>query len=270
MRQIIRLSITVALTTAGWFVFNQPVALRTVTEIWSASVEPGKHSKFHANLESNCQECHSPLHGVVRDQCVTCHAAQTELLKKQNTTFHASVGSCTGCHFEHQGRDAWITKMDHSHLAPVGLEMLDRGASPESTEQDPVAKILSSLRFDQSDFHGTDLRAEKMLNCNSCHANQDKHLSLFGNDCSTCHDTAQWSIARFRHPYPTSRDCSQCHQSPPSHYMMHFQMISQKIAGDGAEPNSGCCKSAKVEQCFLCHQTNAWNDIKGIGWYKHH
>jgi hypothetical protein len=27
---------------------------------------------------------------------------------------------------------------------------------------------------------------------------------------------------------------------------------------------------AKVEQCYLCHQTTAWNDIKGVGWYKHH
>ncbi|MFA6043716.1 MAG: class I SAM-dependent methyltransferase [Phycisphaerales bacterium] len=27
---------------------------------------------------------------------------------------------------------------------------------------------------------------------------------------------------------------------------------------------------ADVSQCFLCHRTNAWNDIKGVGWYKHH
>ena len=27
---------------------------------------------------------------------------------------------------------------------------------------------------------------------------------------------------------------------------------------------------ADVRQCFLCHQTTAWNDIKGLGRYKHH
>ena len=43
--------------------------------------------------------------------------------------------------------------------------------------------------------------------------------------------------------------------------MMHFQMISAKV---GRQP------SAKVNQCFLCHQTTVWNDIKGVGWYKHH
>lgn len=27
---------------------------------------------------------------------------------------------------------------------------------------------------------------------------------------------------------------------------------------------------ARVEQCYLCHQTDARNDIRGVGWYKHH
>jgi hypothetical protein len=38
-------------------------------------------------------------------------------------------------------------------------------------------------------------------------------------------------------------------------------MISMTVAG---QPH------ARVEQCFLCHQTTAWNDIKRVGWYKHH
>jgi hypothetical protein len=27
---------------------------------------------------------------------------------------------------------------------------------------------------------------------------------------------------------------------------------------------------AQVNQCYLCHQTTAWNDIKGFGWCKCH
>ncbi|MBI3736827.1 hypothetical protein HY256_09975 [Candidatus Sumerlaeota bacterium] len=53
----------------------------------------------------------------------------------------------------------------------------------------------------------------------------------------------------------------QCHQAPPSHYMMHFEMVSMKVAGQ---------EHAEVSQCYLCHQTTAWNDIRGVGWYKHH
>jgi hypothetical protein len=43
--------------------------------------------------------------------------------------------------------------------------------------------------------------------------------------------------------------------------MGHFEMVSKTVAG---QPHT------QVEQCYLCHQTDAWNDIKGVGWYKHH
>jgi hypothetical protein len=84
---------------------------------------------------------------------------------------------------------------------------------------------------------------------------------LFGKDCAQCHRTDKWTISEFRHPSAQSTDCVQCHQAPPSHYMGHFKMVSQRVA---------CQPHADVRQCFLCHQTTSWNDIKGVGWYKHH
>lgn len=48
---------------------------------------------------------------------------------------------------------------------------------------------------------------------------------------------------------------------PPSHYMMHFRMVSMPAAR---------VAQAEVSPCFLCHQTTAWNDIKGVGFIKHH
>ena len=70
-----------------------------------------------------------------------------------------------------------------------------------------------------------------------------------------------WNIAEFKHPSPKSRDCVQCHQAPPSHYKMHFNMMSQKIPN---KPN------ARVQDCFKCHQTTHWTDIKNVGKFKHH
>ena len=99
------------------------------------------------------------------------------------------------------------------------------------------------------------------LACTDCHSNRDPHRELFGRDCAGCHDTITWRITGFLHPSPTSRDCAQCHQAPPSHYMMHFSMISAKVAGK---------PKAQVNECYQCHQTTAWNDIKGVGLYKHH
>ncbi len=268
IRLIILMGIVLlVLATAGWFVFRKPEILKSAPEKWAVSIQPGELSKYHFDLEKNCKECHVPYKGVVKEQCVTCHAAETEILKKQNTSFHSSVTSCTGCHFEHQGRDALITKMDHTHLALVATEMLKKKTSNTKNAENAVTSILQAAR---KGYHDIDDVLENTLNCMTCHANQDKHRSLLGSDCSSCHATDKWSITSYRHPLPTSRDCSQCHQAPPSHYMMHFEMISKKVASTGAAPGSGCCSSVQVSQCYACHQTTSWNDIKGVGWYKHH
>lgn len=84
---------------------------------------------------------------------------------------------------------------------------------------------------------------------------------MFGSDCAACHATTQWRIAQFRHPSPRSMDCAQCHRPPRSHSMMHFEMVSVPVA---RQP------SARVNQCYLCHQTTSWSDIKARGFVKHH
>lgn len=38
-------------------------------------------------------------------------------------------------------------------------------------------------------------------------------------------------------------------------------MISMKVANQ---------EHAQVSECFKCHQTTSWNDIQGVGFYKHH
>lgn len=43
--------------------------------------------------------------------------------------------------------------------------------------------------------------------------------------------------------------------------MGHFAMVSRRVAG---QPD------ATVEDCYVCHQTTVWNDIKVVGLYKHH
>ena len=62
--------------------------------------------------------------------------------------------------------------------------------------------------------------------------------------------------------HPRSRkNVSNVIRLPPSHYMMHFEMMDEMISGQGA---------ARVEQCFACHQTDSFNNIKGAGWFKMH
>jgi hypothetical protein len=227
---------------------------------WQAMASPGPLSAKHQFLAANCEACHTPHQGIVADKCITCHANNGALLSKQSTAFHANIGDCRGCHIEHQNMgmaemDASVglrpVTMDHTILAALGLK-----AHPL-----PSGMSLASLPVQ----HPRITPAESLLDCNACHANQDRHRTLLGTDCASCHSTSiaqgGWTIPEFRHPSPLSTDCNQCHSAPASHYMMHFNMVSKSIAK---------VENADVSQCFLCHQTNAWNDIKGVGWYKHH
>ena len=195
---------------------------------WASSVRPGPLSNAHAFLEGKCESCHTPNRGIKAETCIACHASAPELLMKPETAFHVNVTECAGCHVEHQGRDIRPVRMDHAVLEKIAQRGMNHPAG---------------------------------LDCQSCHAPRDTHKGFFGTDCASCHLTSSWKISGFLHPSPKSTECSQCHKPPPSHNMMHFEMMDKTITGE---------KSARVEQCFACHQTDSFNNIKGVGMVKVH
>lgn len=272
-----------------------------VRNFWQQAVTPGALSQSHAFLANNCIACHTPVKGIEAGKCIACHADNSTLLQRQPTAFHANIQTCSGCHGEHQGRLRMPTTMDHALLSKIGHLQLKATASeeglnlrdietavklseklPRTIAQPPLATTHNNEMEPGNISESTSLAkvaatppssAElpinhprmgadaSMLNCISCHATKDRHQGNLGTNCVQCHATSQWTISEFRHPSPSSTNCAQCHLPPPSHNMMHFSMMSAPIA---RQPN------AKVNQCYLCHQTTTWNDIKGAGWVKHH
>lgn len=253
--------VTGAFALIGWTAYRE---IRSYDRMQSVAFLPGHLSRAHAFLNNDCASCHVPNQGVSAVSCVACHANNENLLKRQATSFHASIKSCSECHLEHRGGVKPPLEMNHLALAKISAESHD-------PKLDKIHNQL--LRSYSKNQHANEIAAEVVpinrqepslisaLNCTSCHATRDKHQGLFGNSCLSCHSTQTWQIAEYRHPSPNSRSCAQCHQAPPSHYMEHFEMVSERVAGK---------EHAKVNQCFLCHQTTSWNDIKGVGWYKHH
>lgn len=221
---------------------------------WQGLVMPGPLSAKHSFIADRCESCHTPHVGVEAKNCIACHADAPSLLSKQSTAFHAGLGECRGCHVEHEGGTRPI-RMEHAFLAASGYRQIF-GDSDSKTGTEQLLRFAELLGLRES--HRSDLAH---LDCSSCHSNKDPHRGLLGQQCGACHEVQTWSITDFRHPSPSSKDCAQCHQAPPSHYMMHFEMVSKTVAGQ---------EHAAVEQCYLCHQTDAWNNIRGVGWYKHH
>lgn len=242
--------------------------------VWQQQVSPGKLSAAHSFLQNNCAACHTPVKGVEASNCIVCHADNKDLLARQPTAFHANIQSCSSCHLEHQGVDRRPTSMDHAALARIGLRELV--ANPSDVEKlqtrDQLEKWIRELNVSEIErpAHSAITAEEMSLDCASCHSTKDKHVALFGQSCATCHSTAEWTIPSFQHPSPRSTDCAQCHQAPPSHYMGHFEMVDKKVAARDNTQGSVCCENIQVTQCYVCHQTTSWNDIKGVGFYKHH
>lgn len=246
---LVGIAAAAVLTVLGYFLSDHSGSPPRLLEpaAWQHMARPGALSQAHSFLENDCAACHTPVKGPEASKCIACHANNETLLSSQPTAFHANIRNCRGCHVEHNGVDQRPIAMNHDVLYKLGRARLP----------DAEAKSLTVYPVE----HARITQQEAALKCANCHSNQDPHRSFFGADCASCHSTTMWAIPEFRHPSPRSTDCAQCHQAPPSHYMEHFKMVSMRVAG---------VEEAEVSQCFSCHRTNSWNDIKNVGWYKHH
>lgn len=230
------------------------------TSAFRRFLSPGPLSPRHAYLADQCTACHEPTVGVTVTDCTACHANAERLLGRQPTAFHASIQECATCHVEHQQTSIRPLVMDHVELAKVGARTLADASRTDPDSAATFAALQTWLRIREPGQLDA-ASARESLDCAACHDRQDPHLKRFGSDCAQCHELDRWFISDYQHPSPRSKECVQCHQPPPSHFMGHFSMVSQKNAGK---------ETASVDQCFECHNTTSWNDIVDVGYYKHH
>jgi hypothetical protein len=185
----------------------------------------------------------SSAHASLENNCAACHSSITGV----------SASKCILCH---ANNTALLQRQPTAFHASVGA---CNSCHIEHKLDTWISAAAQSGHLQAAYPHATAMEAS--LNCTSCHSNQDPHLGYFGRDCVQCHSTSRWTIAGYQHPSPQSTQCNECHKPPPSHSMGHFNMMDQGMTGQ---------KDAKLSECFKCHQTNSWNDIKAVGWFKMH
>lgn len=179
----------------------------------------------------------SSPHAFLGGDCAACHTPAVGVTRP----------SCVACHSSSPALLGRQPTRFHAAITTCGsCHVEHRGADVRPITMDHAALLEGG---------------GQPLDCAACHASVDPHRANFGTNCQSCHVTGSWEIARFIHPAASNKSCVECHQAPPSHLMEHFTMVSQRVA---KRPE------ATVTQCFACHQTTAWNDIVGVGWYKHH
>jgi hypothetical protein len=226
----------------------------------AASIEklimPGPVSQAHAKIETECSQCHD-LSSRERQSalCLACH-------KEIAGDFHsksgyhgrmrqAAVSQCRGCHTEHLGRDADITRLSQA------------GFSHDLTNF-PLQDAHLTLTCPSCHKPGVSFR-EAPSTCAGCHGGKDPHRGALGAggptgqaDCAACHDAKSWHNARFDHSatsFPLTNkhletSCAACH--PGARYK------GTPVECVGCHAPDDVHKGSQGKECGNCHTTADW------------
>ena len=173
-------------------------------------VMPGPVIEGHADIESDCSQCHRPFEAEAENGlCLDCHEdVAADLEAKQG--YHGlapgiAEAQCRSCHTDHQGRDADVLGLnealfDHA-LTDYPLHGAHRGVPCGSCHEPD------------------DKHRDAPSDCVSCHRNDDIHKGTLGDQCGDCHVDTGWAKAEFDHdttdfPLEGAHDevaCGLCH-----------------------------------------------------------
>ncbi len=178
----------------------------------------------HAQI-ADCAECHpAPWSGeTLSDRCLQCHPEVSQDAKNFHNILFTKVqtASCRGCHTEHHGANAPLTKVVNAQ--EIQHNLLGYSLQAHATMGDGSA-------FQCSDCHKNGYAgAFDQAICATCHASLDDaftsgHIQTFGTDCLACHDGIDTYGKAFDHAKVAfslagkhkTAACGGCHQGQQS------------------------------------------------------
>lgn len=227
-----------------------------ITDAWAIDIEtlvmPGKVIAGHADLETECDNCHIAFSRDQQQQlCLNCHeSVQSDV--RSGLGFHgraddARTANCVACHTEHEGREADI----------VGLD-------PRAFDHELTDFELTGAHIDTecADCHAADaLHREAPAACYDCHGDDDEHAGGLGRECKTCHTTKNWTEATFDHEAETDYGllgahrraaCTDCHQDN--------QFSETPTACYDCHRSDDTHEGLNGRECGQCHDTRDWRE----------
>lgn len=251
MRVTPRLALAGAAALVAWLSCVVAVPARAEDAGVRTLLMPGKLVEAHAKEEKNCEACHASFAKEAQDQlCLKCHE-ETAADIASSSGFHGRLGreriDCSGCHRDHEGRDADITGLDRERfdhaLTDFPLEGPHRQASCGTCHEQGKAW------------------RDAPHECEACHRDDDRHAGAMGKACGDCHTVSRWSEAKFDHAKTEFAlqgkhegvACAACHpdqrykDTPAQCYACHA--ISDAHRG------------SRGEECGKCHAAQGWSRI---------
>jgi hypothetical protein len=214
---------------------------------------PGKLSSAHADLESDCTQCHDRANRPQQAPlCGACHKDVAADIKDRRG-FHGrrpeiSTAQCNACHSEHLGREGKIltfsaTAFDHK-TADFKLDGAHQAVTCSGCHR-------AGKKFRQAP-----------QKCVDCHDKAQPHEQKLGTDCASCHNTARWSEVKYDHSKTkfalTARHaqitCSACHANN--------KWKDTPTACASCHTPDDVHRGERGTKCGDCHTQSAWTDAK--------
>lgn len=212
-------------------------------------VMPGEVIEGHAEIESECDNCHTAFHREEQTSlCLDCHEDVAGDINGR-TGYHGLFGAarnrdCVACHSDHEGRDADIIGLDESRFNHnyTDFALLGGHASAQCRDcHEPEQK-----------------HRDAPSDCLACHASEDTHEGFLGEECGSCHVPHGWQQVEFDHDETGyaligghgEAQCLDCHadrtfrDTPTTCYGCH-------ASDDAHDGRSG-------ENCESCHNPTSW------------
>ena len=214
-------------------------------------VMPGKVIIGHADLESECSNCHKMFDkSGQKELCLNCHEEVAEDFKS-SLGFHgrfetARTGQCTDCHTEHKGREADIVGLDEKEF------------DHSFTDYELIGKHIETACADCHEDNNK--YREASSGCIDCHREDDVHEDSMGSACGDCHTPTDWVEVEFNHDvtgYPLigkhlQAECDGCHEDQT------FRNAPTDCNACHAEDDAHEGRSGN--KCENCHNPTDWND----------
>ncbi len=219
-----------------------------------ALVMPGPVSEAHADIETECADCHAAFSKTLqRDLCLSCHEHKS-ILEDQaaGTGFHgrfeaARNAECSSCHTEHEGREADIVRLDR--------ESFDHGFTDFTLSGAHAQAGCEDCHADGKLFR------EAPSTCFSCHREDDSHLGRLGEDCSSCHHETTWRETSFDHAKDTDFTLTGAHQDVKC-ALCHSNEVYKGVPADcySCHQIDDYHKGDFGKDCKQCHSTGQWKE----------
>ncbi len=212
---------------------------------------PGELIAGHADLESECTQCHVRLRDTTQKKlCRDCHE-EIDVDIRDKTGFHgkkakARDGDCKSCHGDHKGRKARVVWLDEDSFDHSFTDFRLTGKH----------ELAGCGTCHEADSKHREAKHE----CKDCHSEDDAHDDKLGSKCGSCHVTSGWNKSEFDHGKTKFElrlshkqvSCNACH-------LRGTYEDTPKLCAD-CHAIRDIHANRFGDQCETCHNEQAWDE----------